>query len=241
MIMETAVFIDLDGTLCDKYLWQALFAHHRINRFNRRTLFAFIAFHTPIWLLYESHLISQDFFYRLHGTNLAWLIRGVSIERSEEIWDWVIENQIIPHLRPEMLAAIEDHQSHEHRVILISGSFAPLLDELTLRLDFERAIATPLVIKDGHYTGKIVPPLNIGQGKVERLMQFLDGSGKEIDLTKSFFYTDSFVDAPVMEMFGHPVAVYPDSELGRLAAVRGWSVIGGTQIDIIDIPTARED
>jgi phosphoserine phosphatase len=69
----------------------------------------------------------------------------------------------------------------------------------------------------------------------------LNDAGKEIDLTKSYFYTDSIVDAPVMEMFGNPVAVYPDSELGRLAAVRGWSVIGGTQIDIIDIPTARED
>lgn len=229
MIKETAVFIDLDGTLCDQYLWQALFAHHRKNQFNRGIMYAFIAFHTPLWLLYETHLLSQDFFYRQHGTNLAWLLRGVSIQRSEEIWDWVIENQIIPHLRPEMLAAIEDHQNQSHRVILNSGSFAPLLDELTLRLGFERAIATPLVIKDGQYTGKIVPPLNIGQGKVERLIQFLDGSGKEIDLTKSFFYTDSFVDAPVMEMFGHPVAVYPDNELAKLAAAQDWPVVGNTQ------------
>jgi len=226
---DTAVFIDLDGTLCDQYLWQALFAHHRKNHFNRGIMYAFIAFHTPIWLLYETRLLSQDFFYRLHGTNLAWLIRGVSIERSQEIWDWVIENQIIPHLRPEMLTVIKNHQSQAHRVILNSGSFAPLLDELTLRLEVEGAIATPLAVKDGYYTGKIVPPLNIGQGKVERLKQFLDGSGKEIDLTKSFFYTDSIVDAPVMEMFGHPVAVYPDSKLTRLAAVRGWPVIGSTK------------
>jgi HAD superfamily hydrolase (TIGR01490 family) len=229
LIKDTAVFIDLDGTLCDQYLWQALFAHHIKNHFKRAMMYAFIAFHTPIWLLYESHLISQDFFYRLHGTNLAWLIRGVSIERSEEIWDWVIENQIIPHLRPEMLAAIEDHQNQTHRVILISGSFAPLLNELTLRLGFEGAIATPLVVKDGHYTGNILPPLNIGQGKVKRLKQFLNGAGKGIDLTKSYFYTDSIVDAPVMEMFGNPVAVYPDSELRRLAAVHGWTVIEGTQ------------
>ena len=228
MIKDTAAFIDLDGTLCDQYLWQALFAHHRLIRFNRRAMYAFIAFHTPIWLLYESHIISQDFFYRLHGTNLAWLLRGVSIERAEKIWKWVIENQIIPHLRPEMLTAIEDHQSQAHRVILISGSFTPLLDELTFTLGVEGAIATPLAVKNGHYTGKIVPPLNIGRGKVERLKHFLDGSGKEIDLTKSYFYTDSNVDAPVMEMFAHPVAVYPDSILERLATARGWPVIGDT-------------
>jgi HAD superfamily hydrolase (TIGR01490 family) len=223
-----AAFIDLDGTLCDQYLWQALFAHHRNNHFKRGTLYAFIAFHTPIWLLYESHFLTQNFFYRLHGTNLAWLVRGVSVKCAEEIWDWVIENQIIPHLRPEMLAAIEEHKCQAHRVILISGSFTPLLDQLTLNLGVEGAIATPLAVKNGHYTGKILPPLNIGQGKVERLKQYLDGAGKEIDLTKSFFYTDSNVDAPVMEMFGHPVAVYPDPKLARLAATRGWPVIGDT-------------
>ena len=106
---DTAAFIDLDGTLCDQYLWQALFAHHNQKRFKRRTMYAFIAFHTPIWLLYESKLLSQDFFYRLHGTNLAWLLGWVSIENAEEIWGWVIENQIKPHLRPEMLAVIENH------------------------------------------------------------------------------------------------------------------------------------
>jgi putative phosphoserine phosphatase/1-acylglycerol-3-phosphate O-acyltransferase len=223
-----AAFIDLDGTLSDQYLWQALFTHHRKNRFKRLTLYAFIAVHTPIWLMYESHLISQDFFYRLHGTNLAWFVRGVSIERAEKIWEWVIKNQIIPHLRPEMLAASGEHKSQAHRVILISGSYSPLLDQLTLNLGVEGAIATPLAVKNGYYTGKILPPLNIGQGKVERLKQYLDGAVKEIDLTKSFFYTDSIVDAPVMDLFGHPVAVYPDPKLTRLAVARGWPVIGDT-------------
>ena len=95
--------------------------------------------------------------------------------------------EIIPHLRPEILAAIEDHQNQAHRVILISGSFAPLLDQLTLNLDVEAAIATPLAIEHGHYTRKIVPPLNIGQVKVNRVKHFLHSPWKEIDLSKSFF------------------------------------------------------
>ena len=164
-----AAFIDLDGTLCDIFLWQALFRHHQQLHFKRATMVAFIAFHMPLWLLYEAHLLSQGFFYRLHATNLAWLVGGVSIERAERIWEWVLENEITPHLRPEMLAAIEDHQSQGHRVILISGSFTPLLDELAVRLGVERAIATPLAIKNGRYTGKVIPPLNVGRGKVERL------------------------------------------------------------------------
>ena len=54
-----------------------------------------------------------------------------------------------------------------------------------------------------------------------------------IDLeTVSYFYTDSVVDAPALEMFGHPVAVYPDSELASLAAARGWPVIGDSDAEV---------
>jgi HAD superfamily hydrolase (TIGR01490 family) len=226
---DIAAFIDLDGTLCDIYLWQALFSHHRQLRFKRAALYAFIAFHMPLWLLHKAHLLSQGFFYRLHATNLAWLVGGVSIERAERIWEWVLRNEITPHLRPEMLAAIGDHESLGHRVILISGSFTPVLDKLAAHLGVERAIATLLEVKNGHYTGRIIPPLNIGQGKVERLRQFLDGPGREIDPAASYFYTDSMVDAPALDMFGYPVAVYPDPELTSLAAARGWPVIGGNQ------------
>ena len=229
---EIAAFVDLDGTLCDVFLWQALFRHHQQLRFKRATMVAFIAFHTPLWLLYEAHLLPQGFFYRLHATNLAWLVSGVSVERAERIWEWVLENEITPHLRPEMLAAIEDHQSRGHRVILISGSYAPLLDKLAIRLGVERAIATPLAIKHGRYTGRIIPPLNVGRGKVERLERFLDGPGKEIDLAASYFYTDSIVDAPVLGMFGHPVVVYPDPGLTSLAAARGWPVIGDSYAEM---------
>ena len=129
-------------------------------------------------MLYESHILSQDYFYSLHGTNLAWILEGYSIERAEEIWGLVIENQIIPHLRPEIISGIEVHRSQARRVILISGSFAPLLDELTLRLELEGAIASSLAVKNGHYTGKILPLLNIGWRKIARKNNFWEARGK---------------------------------------------------------------
>jgi hypothetical protein len=49
----------------------------------------------------------------------------------------------------------------------------------------KRAVGTPLTVKNGRYTGKIILPLNIGQGKVERLRRFLDGS-EEIGLAASY-------------------------------------------------------
>ena len=228
-IKNAAAFIDLDGTLCEIYLWQGLFAHHYQNRFKRGALYSFMAFHFPIWLLYEVKLISKEFFYGLHATNLAWLVRGVSVARADQIWDWVIEHQITPRIRPEMLTSIKGHINKGHKVLLISGSFVPLVDKLATVMGLDGAIATPLEVNNGRYTGRIVPPLNVGHGKAERLHQFLDGYDEEIDLSASYFYTDSIVDVPVMELFGHPIAVYPDKPLATLAKRRGWPIIGGAQ------------
>jgi HAD superfamily hydrolase (TIGR01490 family) len=223
---KAAVFIDLDGTLCEIYLWQGLFAHHVRNRFKRVTLYFFIAIHFPVWLLYEVKLISRGFFYRMHAKNLAWLVRGVTVERADWIWDWVIEYEIAPRLRPEMLEAIKKHQSKDQKIFLISGSFEPVLDKLVSFLGLDGAIATPLEVKNGRYTGSITHPLNMGDGKAERLHRFLGGLDHEIDLSESYFYNDSIVDAPVMELFGHPVAVYPDRQLASMAKERSWPVIG---------------
>jgi HAD superfamily hydrolase (TIGR01490 family) len=226
-----AAFIDFDGTLSARWLWQALFEHHKQLRFKRATLYAFMVFHMPLWLLSLAGLLSKDFFHGFHASNLAWLVGGVSIERAKRIWAWMLDHEILPNLRPEMLQVIEQHQGQGHRVILLSGSFTPLLDELAAKLGVEEAIASPLAVRNGRYTGGVVPPLNIGQGKVTRLKQLLDGPGQEISLAKSYFYTDSIVDAPVLDMFGHPVAVYPDAELADLTAARGWRVIGDTQAE----------
>ena len=221
-----AAFIDMDFTLYKKYLYQGLFAHHNQTKFRRSSLAFFIAYHFPIWQLMKLGLVSKEYLYSQHSRNLAWLVRGVSVERADTIWDWVLENEIIPYLRPEMVVAIDDHKRQGHRIILSSGSFSPLLDKVVTYLEIESAIATPLEENNGRYTGRIIPPLNVGEGKVERLHQFLEGPGKGIDLAKSYFYNDSFVDLPVMGMFGYPVAVYPDEFLAEMAKSQGWQIIG---------------
>jgi hypothetical protein len=44
MQKDTVAFIDLDGTISDQYLWQALFAHHLKKHFNRLMSLTIILF-----------------------------------------------------------------------------------------------------------------------------------------------------------------------------------------------------
>src|SRR5260370_35628858 len=46
----------------------------------------------------------------------------------------------------------------------------------------------------------------------------------DIDLEASYAYSDSVTDEPMLRVVGHPVAVNPDKELGRLARAEDWEV-----------------
>lgn len=45
-----------------------------------------------------------------------------------------------------------------------------------------------------------------------------------LDLTKSYFYTDSAEDLPLLELVGNPRPVNPDKELSNIAYQRDWPV-----------------
>ena len=47
---------------------------------------------------------------------------------------------------------------------------------------------------------------------------------QNIDLAKSFFYTDSITDLPLLDLVGHPVVTNPDPRLYREATRRRWPV-----------------
>ena len=53
---------------------------------------------------------------------------------------------------------------------------------------------------------------------------------KQIDLSKSWFYTDSYTDMPMLERVGNQVVVNPDPRLRRIAKRRGWPVQDWRQV-----------
>ena len=62
-----------------------------------------------------------------------------------------------------------------------------------------------------------------GEGKVEAMREFADEH--EIDLERSYAYSDSVSDLPMLRAVGIPVVVNPDDELTRIAKAEGWRVM----------------
>lgn len=91
---------------------------------------------------------------------------------------------------------------------------------------FNGAVGTKLEMKDGYYTGRIIPPVITGADKDRCVREFLSNNNLKIDLASSYAYADSITDTGLFGLVGHPVAVHPDVKLEKLATAMNWEIIG---------------
>jgi phosphoserine phosphatase len=65
-----------------------------------------------------------------------------------------------------------------------------------------------------------------GATKATKVRELAQSRGWDVDWAASFAYGDSFTDHYMMDLVGHPVAVYPDAKLHALAQEKNWEVLG---------------
>lgn len=223
--MIVALF-DLDGTLYTGHIWQDLVRHHWAARRHRRWVVAYLARNMAPFPLYKAGLMHSTAFFRIWSETMGWLLRGWTLGEGQALFEELTEGQIEPHLRPDVLDCLHQHQASGHLVALVSGTFAPFLETIGRRVGVAHAIGTPLEVRDGRYTGRIVPPVCQNEGKPRRVQAYLAEQDLEVDWSASFAYADRATDVPMLNLVRHPVAVYPDKMLLAHAQAQGWSVIG---------------
>ncbi len=125
------------------------------------------------------------------------------------------------HARP--LAELEMHQRQGREIVFVSGSFPALLEPIAQELGVVHILATRLAVKDGRYTGEILPPQTIGSGKAEAIGEFL--SQKQCSPEGCYAYGDDISDFPMLRAVGRPTVVSGGRELEARARAMGWRVI----------------
>lgn len=141
--------------------------------------------------------------------------------RMSEAWfEAVLRHYIAPAGRER----IDWHRQHGHHVAIVSAAtpyaVQPVAEALGLG---ENYVATELEVQDGRFTGRVIEPACYGHGKVARGLAYAEQNG--LDLQKSYFYSDSASDLPLLEAVGHPVAVNPSRRLREIATQRGWEIV----------------
>ena len=107
--------------------------------------------------------------------------------------------------------------------MICTAASQEMAELLAIVLTFDGAVGSRSEIVDGSYTGRPGGPFTYREGKAEAVRQLAEAEG--IDLSRSWAYSDSESDLPLLRAVGHPVAVNPDGTLARVAREEGWEIL----------------
>lgn len=151
------------------------------------------------------------------------LTKGHSVEELQGLIDQVYREEIKPRLWPRSIERLKHHLEQGHEVWLVTAAPVELAQAIADDLGATGALGT-IVGHDGNVlTGELVgAPLH---GKAKRRAIKALAKERGISLRKSWAYSDSVNDLPMLSAVGNQVAVNPDQQLRRYAVAAGWEIL----------------
>jgi HAD superfamily hydrolase (TIGR01490 family) len=213
-----AAFFDLDRTLiAGSSAFQFGRAAYRAGLVTRRQL-AHDAWENVVFRLSGSTDAGTDALRERIGL----ILEGVRVRELQRLAPDVLAG-VLPRLYPRMLAIAYEHQDAGRPIFICTAAAQEMAELMAIVLTFDGAVGSVSEVVDGHYTGRAGGPFTYREGKAEAIRELAGREG--IDLAESWAYSDSESDLPMLRLVGHPVAVNPDTELGRVARSEGWEVL----------------
>ncbi|HET9552936.1 MAG TPA: HAD family phosphatase [Anaeromyxobacteraceae bacterium] len=220
---DRAAFFDVDGTLVRTNIVHA-FAYYAANQGSvlgtawqtARTVLSLPA----LWATDQvNRKAFNELFYRFY--------EGQSEDRLVTLADELFEEVLRPAVYPGTPALLEQARRTGCRVVLCTGALDFTVRRLAEHLGADDLLANRMRFVDGRATGRVVPPIIEGAHKALALRDYCQREGLRLD--RSFAYSDSISDYPMLAVVGHPTAVNPDARLRRVARAYEWPIIQTTE------------
>jgi len=149
------------------------------------------------------------------------LTKGWDRDEVEQLVEEVLIDVIDPYVYQEALDLMELHRAEGRAIYIVSSSPEEVVRPLARHFGVAGVLATRARIVDGRYTGEL-EFYCYGDGKAEAIRELAAQRG--IDLSRSYAYSDSVTDLPMLQEVGHPVAVNPDRDLRKEAETSEWEI-----------------
>src|SRR3990167_412191 len=162
----------------------------------------YLIFSKIIQMLYackiSRRLINRFYYYFFKG------IKQKDLKRFGETWFLSLDKTEL--FNDKVVRELKLHQESGDEVVLISGSFHSCLDPIAAYLNVNDIICTQQEIdREGCFTGRILPPQIIGEGKKTAITMFLQQ--RNIDPGSCFVYADDMSDLPILRLVGNSVVI----------------------------------
>jgi HAD superfamily hydrolase (TIGR01490 family) len=211
---------DLDNTLIPSdsdHLWTEFLVENKIiSKLNTEISDRFFAEYSNGTLNLEEFL-----HYQLQP------LKEIENKRLLGLRSVFIEKKIRPVINTEAIELVSSHLQSGDLCAIVTATNEFITEPIAKLFNVHKLIAT-LVEKNenGAYTGKSYGVPSFREGKIIRVNEWLKGNGLSLNsFKKSFFYSDSFNDIPLLKIVNNPVATNPDKKLKEYAVRNNWRVI----------------
>ncbi|HMJ75155.1 MAG TPA: HAD-IB family hydrolase [Iamia sp.] len=127
-----------------------------------------------------------------------------------------LAEDVLPYAR----LLIDEHHAAGRMVVMATTSPYDLVAPLAERLGIDDVIATRYGERDGAYDGTVDGHFVWGPGKLAAVRDWAAEHGVDVD--RSWAYSDSIYDLPLLSAVRHATAVNPDPRLRIVALLRRW-------------------
>lgn len=154
-------------------------------------------------------------------------LAGFAPQQLRELQDQYMREVIEPAIRPCARALLQKHVDAGDLVAIITATNAFVTAPIARAFGVEHLIAArPELDERGHPTGKLAGTPTQGHGKVVHMHAWLEGLGRPFgSFERSYFYSDSHNDIPLLSVVSHPVATNPSDKLSEHASTQGWPLL----------------
>jgi HAD superfamily hydrolase (TIGR01490 family) len=218
-----AAFFDVDGTLVRTNIVHA-FAFYATNQgsiLGSAWKTAKTALSIPLFLATDrlNRKLFNDLFYRYY--------EGQSEDRLETLSEELFEDVLEPAVYPGASRLIDQCRQAGCRIVFVTGALDFTVRRLATHLGADDLIANRMRFVQGIATGQVIPPIIEGAHKALAIRDFC--VREKLALERSFAYSDSFSDYPMLTVVGHPAAVNPDARLASVARAYEWPILRTTE------------
>lgn len=216
-LMKTAAFFDIDRTLIDGQSG-VLLGKLLVKKGEVKASY------------FISRALYYSFLYRINRLNYGHLVEhgmkffeGMRQEEMDALGEECFEKAVRKHIYKEAETLVDSHKKQGHACVIVSSAPKLVAKPIAAHFKMDDMLVTEGVIKNGVITGELKKPLCYADGKRALAEKF--AKKHHVELSRSYFYSDSATDAPLFEAVGHPVAVNPERKLLSIAKKRKWKIL----------------
>ncbi len=215
--MVAAAFYDLEGTLVSTNLVHTLgfYARNQPNLVRSFTKSAATLLSVPLFAVSDQYSRKVYLFFKRY--------KGETEDRMRFFADELFEKVLKPAVFPGTFELIEKSRSIGLRQVVVTGALEVSVKPLMEYLGITDYVANRLEFVKGVATGRLLPPVLAAATKASWIRTFAEREG--INLSKSFAYSDSMSDLPMLSIVGHPAVVNPDFRLRQTALHHDWPIL----------------